>query len=270
MIDPVHQLLDANVRWFLVLAHPGHELRAYHFLERVCPFVAVMTDGSGSNGMSRVEDSRAVIERVGGRPAPVFGVMSDREAYAALMAADARPFLPLLTTIADSLARARVQVVVIDAAEGYNPVHDVCHWIGRSAVAIARRLGVDIELFELDLVSCPDGTGEGVRLVLDDEAFRRKLDAVASCDLLKSEAEAAFRHYGRDAFRVEFLRRVTAEARPPAASWIPFYEQVGEARVREGRYGSVLRYQAHVKPVIDRLMTLSPVSHADDFYTLHE
>ena len=149
-------------------------------------------------------------------------------------------------------------------------MHDVCHWIGRSAVAIARRLGAEIELFELDLVSRPDGTGEGVRLVLDDEAFRRKLEAVASCDALKSEAEAAFAHYGRDAFRVEFLRRVSENAPPPAASWIPYYEQVGEARVREGRYGSVLRYQAHVKPVIDRLMTLSPVSHADDLYTLHE
>lgn len=270
MNDPVYHLLDANVRWFLVLAHPGHELRAYHFLERVCPFVAVMTDGSGSNGTPRVDDSRAVIERVGGRAAPVFGCMSDRDAYAALMAADARPFLPLLTTIADSLARARVQVVVIDAAEGYNPVHDVCHWIGRSAVAIARRLGAEIELFELDLVSHPDGAGEGVRLVLDNEAFRRKLEAVASCDALRSEAEAAFGHYGQDAFRVEFLRRVSADALPPAASWIPFYEQVGEKRVKEGRYRSVLRYQSHVKPVIDQLMTLSPVSHADDLYTLQE
>jgi hypothetical protein len=270
MSDPVYQLLDANARWFLVLAHPGHELRAYHFLERVCPSVAVLTDGSGSNGTPRLDDSRAVIERAGGRPAPVFGFMSDRDAYAALMAADARPFLPLLTTIAESLARARVQAVVIDAAEGYNPVHDVCHWIGRSAVAIARRLGAEIELFELDLVSRPDGTGEGIRLVLDDEAFRRKLEAVSRCDALKSEAEAAFEHYGRDAFRVEFLRRLSADALPPAASWIPFYEQVGEARVREGRYSSVLRYQAHVKPVIEWLMTLAPESHADDLCTLHE
>jgi hypothetical protein len=270
MNDPACQLLDANVGWFFVLAHPGHELRAHHFLERVGPFVAVMTDGSGSNGTPRVDDSRAVLERVGGRPAPVFGFMSDREAYAALMAADARPFLPLLTTIADSLARACVRAVVVDAAEGYNPVHDVCHWIGRSAVAIARHLGAQIELFELDLVSRPDATGEGVRLVLDDEAFRRKLETVASYDALKAEAEAAFAHYGQDAFRVEFLRRVCEDAAPPAASWIPFYEQVGEARVREGRYGSVLRYEAHVKPVIERLMTLSPVSDADVLYTLHE
>ena len=121
MRDPAYSLLDANVEWFLVLAHPGHELRAYHFLERVRPSVAVMTDGSGADGTSRVDDSRALLERVGGRPSPVFGFMSDREAYAALMAADPRPFLPLLTTIADVLVRARVRVVVIDAAEGYNP-----------------------------------------------------------------------------------------------------------------------------------------------------
>ena len=270
MSDPAYSLLDANVEWFLVLAHPGHELRAYHFLERVCPFVAVMTDGSGANGTPRVDDSRAVLARVGGRPAPVFGFMSDRDAYAALMAADARPFLPLLTTIADWLTRARVRVVVIDAAEGYNPVHDICHWIGRSAVGLARDQGAEIELFELDLVAPPEGTGEGVRLVLDDEAFQRKLEAVASYDTLKAEAEAAFARYGQDAFRLEFLRRVSDNALPPAASWTPFYEQVGEARVREGRYGSVLRYQAHVKPVIERLMTRSLVSDADELYPLHE
>jgi hypothetical protein len=270
MSDPVSPLLDPKVGWLFILAHPGHELRAYHLLERVRPFVAVMTDGSGSTGASRVAGSRALLERVGGRPAPVFGFMSDRDAYAALMAADARPFLPLLTTIADMLARDPVRAVVIDAAEGYNPVHDVCHWIGRSAVAVARHLGAEIELFELDLVSRPDGAGDGVRLVLDDQAFARKLEAVAIYDTLKSEADAAFAHYGRDAFRVEFLRRLSEEAPPPEASWIPYYEQVGEARVREGRYGSVLRYEAHVRPVIECLLTASPVSHADDVCTLHE
>ncbi len=270
MSDSVFQWRHANASWFFVLAHPGHELRAYHFLERVSPTVAVMTDGSGSIGTPRLDESRAVIERAGGRLTPLFGVMSDRDAYAALMAADARPFVPLLTTIADSLTRARARAVVIDAAEGYNPVHDVCHWIGRSAVAIARRLGAEVELFELDLVSRPDATGDGIRLTLDDEAFRRKLEAVASCDALRSEVEAAFEHYGRDAFRVEFLRRLSGDAQPPAASWVPFYEQVGESRVREGRYGSVLRYKTHVRPVIERLMALSPDSHAADLYTLHE
>jgi hypothetical protein len=270
MSDIVSTLLDAKVGWLLVLAHPGHELRAYHILESVRPLVAVMTDGSGSTGTPRVDESRALIGRAGGRPAPMFGAMSDRDAYAALMAVDERPFLPLVTTIVDMLAQMRLRAVVIDAAEGYNPVHDVCHWIGRSAVAIARQFGAEIELFELDLVSHPDGDGDGIRLVLDDEAFARKLEAVARYGTLASEAEAAFAHYGRDAFRVEFLRRVSAHAPPPAASWIPFYEQVGEVRVREGRYGSVLRYEAHVKPVIERLLTQSPVSHADDLHTLHE
>ena len=105
--------------------------------------------------------------------------------------------------------------------------------------------------------------------MLDDEAFRRKLEAVASYDTLKAEAEAAFARYGRDAFRTEFLRRVY-DAMPPAASWRPFYEQVGEERVWEGRYGSVLRYRAHVRPVIERLMTRSLVSDADELYPLHE
>ena len=157
MSDPGCQLLDANVRWFRILVHPGHELRAYHFLERVCPFVAVMTDGSGSNGTPRVDDS----------------------------------------------------------------------------------------------------------------AFRRKLEAVASCDALKADAEAASRTTDKMPSGWSSCVACPRTRRP---LWHPGFRSTNrcEARVQEGRYGSVLRYQAHVKPVIDRLMMLSPVSHADDLYTLHE
>ena len=43
----------------------------------------------------------------------------------------------------------------------------------------------------------------------------------------------AFDRYGQDAFRIEFLRRVI-DGPAPLPSWIPYYEEVGEARVRAG------------------------------------
>jgi hypothetical protein len=43
--------------------------------------------------------------------------------------------------------------------------------------------------------------------------------------------------------------------RPPReASWKPYYEEVGEERVKSGRYPSVLRYGAHVRPMIEVLI----------------
>jgi hypothetical protein len=256
--------------WILVFAHPGHELRAYHLMERVRPIVAVLTDGSGSTTTSRVGDSRALVARGGARNGRMFGTLTDREAYAALMAVDAGPFLTQVDALADTLLAQDVRAVVVDAAEGYNPVHDVCHWIGRAATIRARQSGARIALFELDLIAHPDPPGDGVRLRLDDPAFARKLDAISRYEALRAEADAAFERYGRDAFRVEFLRRVVADGvRPP--TWVPHYEEVGDARVREGRYASVLRYGSHVRPVIERLLESARRSHyATDLGTLHK
>ncbi|HUE39393.1 MAG TPA: hypothetical protein VMR29_07805 [Candidatus Binatia bacterium] len=37
-----------------VVAHPGHELRVHHWMERVRPVVCVLTNGSGASGCSRI------------------------------------------------------------------------------------------------------------------------------------------------------------------------------------------------------------------------
>jgi len=271
VVSPSNQQLLTDLQtWLLFLAHPGHELRAYHLMERVRPSVAVLTDGSGSTTTSRIADSRALIARTGARAAATFGALTDREAYAALMSADARPFLTHVARLADTIVAHQVRAVVVDAAEGYNPVHDICHWMGRAATERARARGAEVALFELDLIAHPDSPGDGVRLHLDDAAFQRKLAAIGRYDALRAEADAAFAHYGRDAFRVEFLRDAVI-GWPEPANCVPYYEQVGDARVREGRYTSVLRYGAHVRPVIEQLLeSAHSAGHATDLGALHQ
>jgi hypothetical protein len=270
MSEEHESLLNDAGSWTFVFAHPGHELRAHHLMERVQPDVFVLTDGSGSTAASRLDDSRALIARTGARSTATFGPLTDRAAYAALLAAEAEPFLQQVDALSDAFLSKGDRVVVVDAAEGYNPVHDVCHWIGLAATLKARAHGADITLFELDLVAHPDPPGEGVRIRLDDAAFDRKLAAIARYEPIQGEAAAAFERYGRDAFRVEFLRRVTSEhVRPPA--WVPYYEEVGDARVREGRYASALRYRSHVRPVVERLVECArPAHYATDLGTLHQ
>ena len=270
MPDHASDLLNPRTPWILVFAHPGHELRAHHVMEMVCPAVFVLTDGSGSSDEPRLDDSLALLAQSGARPAATFGALTDRAAYAALMAADARPFVAIVDVLADTLITESVQAVLIDAAEGYNPVHDVCHWIGRAATTRARAFGARIDLFEVDLVSHPDSSGDGLRVVLDDQAFARKLDAISRYDAIKGEADAAFERYGQDAFRVEFLRHVLDGPAPPP-SWVPYYEKVGEERVRAGTYTSVLRYGSHVKPVIDTILESARAARdATDLRPLHE
>jgi hypothetical protein len=124
-------------------------------------------------------------------------------------------------------------------------------------------------LFEVDLVGHPDGQGTGIRLRLDDDAFDRKLGAVRRYGVLASEAQSAFDLHGVEAFRTEFLRRSGVTVLSPA-DHVPCYERVGEERVQQGRYGSVLRFGEHVRPVLAALQAVRTArSHAltvDPFY----
>ena len=240
--------------WAFVLGHPGHELRVFHLAERVRPVVSVLTDGSGSTGHARLTETTALLESAGARRGPVYGPFSDATAYGHLMRGESAPFAALADALARHFVDAEISAVLVDAAEGYNPMHDICHWVGREAAASAARNGRAIRVFEVDLVGTPDGSGGGLRLELDDAAFERKLAAVNRYGALAGEAASAIAEHGLAAFRTEFVRDV-APAELPDASWVPHYERVGEERVRQGRYTSVLRYSSHVRPVLAALRT---------------
>jgi hypothetical protein len=251
-------------KWALVVAHPGHELRAFHFLERTRPLVSVLTDGSGSHGVSRLEDTTCLLDEAGATRNVVYGCFTDPEAYAHLMARDGTPFIEAAHRLSNSFEDHGITAVLTDAAEGYNPVHDLCRGIAEAGVKL-RGPRAPL-LFELDLVGHPDGSGRGIRLTLDDCAFARKLEAVSRYAALTAEATAAFDMHGTEAFRTEFLRRTTAGVLPPAEH-IPYYERVGDERVRQGRYRSVLRYGEHVRPVLAALLAVG--ADAPSVSTLH-
>jgi hypothetical protein len=237
-------------RWALVMAHPGHELRAFHFVECTKPLVAVLTDGSGSHGVSRISETAQLLAELGATAAPVFGICSDRQAYSRLMAVDENAFIEIALALSVSFREHGISAVATDSAEEYNPVHDVCRVVAETA---ARWCGLAQKLFEVDLIRDPRGAGEGIRLQLDDQAFARKLEAVRSYQALAAEAAAAFETYGTGAFRTEFLRQASETILQPPLR-VPYYERVGDERVREGRYRTVLRYGEHVRPVLAALL----------------
>jgi hypothetical protein len=253
-MHPSGKVTDLNShKWALVVAHPGHELRAFHFVERSRPLVSVLTDGAGAQGTSRLADTTSLLKRVGASCGPVYGRFTDPEAYACLMAGDATPFVDAARQFSQSLDDHGITAVLTDAAEGYNPVHDVCRGIAEAGVRL--RGDRAPSLFEVDLVGPPDSNGTGIRLNLDDAAFARKLDAVDRYPALSAEAASAFERHGSEAFRTEFLRRAVIGTLP-STDHVPYYERVGDERVQQGRYRSVLRYGAHVRPVLATLLSL--------------
>ena len=248
----------------LVVAHPGHELRVHGWLERARPRVLVLTDGSGHTGRSRLDSTERILAGAGARPGPIFGELTDREVYEALLSHDVGRFTDLARRVAAELAGSDTGDVLCDAAQGYNPVHDVCRFVvGAAAMLAAAGRPAAPAVYDFPLVGPPvdagfdAATADGVWLRLTDEEFAHKLAATKSYARLDADVAAALREFGEDAFRVEFLRRVEPR-RPVSTLEPPYYETYGEQQVRSGHYANVLRYREHVRPVEEALRALAP------------
>jgi hypothetical protein len=251
------EVLEPGARAALVVAHPGHELRLHGWLARVRPRVHVLTDGSGSHDAPRLASTAGLLAAVGA-PAGLFGALSDRALYAALLDHDHDVFARLAWQIADALVADAVDHVVGDAAEGYNPAHDACRLVVDCAVALARR---PITRWDFALVSAPDepvGPGEVARLALSEESLARKIAVAESYADLVGEIDHARRTFGVSAFARECLRRLAGlEAWTPAAGVRPFYEIFGEYQVAAGTYARVIRHREHMVPLAEALAALA-------------
>ncbi len=242
----------------LVVAHPGHELRVYGWVEQVRPIVYVLTDGSG-RGAPRLKSTSRLLTTAGARPGSIYGRFSDQEIYTALLGGEVERFVALAAELAEALREMGVRTVAGDALEGFNPSHDLCRLLIDAAAARLAREGRPLVNLQFPLEDHPAAEAPGgaverdpldrLALYLDDEAFERKLAAARTYPEMADEVEAALARFGPDAFRHEHLT--------PAASWsvatlyeeTPFFERHGEQRVAEGHYRDVLRGREHLVPV---------------------
>jgi hypothetical protein len=235
----------------LVVAHPGHELRLHHWLELARPVVFVLTDGSGS-GQARIDSTIRIIAATGARAGAVMGEFTDREIYRLMLRGEVEPIVATTLKLAGELAERGIRTVVTDAFEWYNPTHDLCAVVTSLAAERAALLsGRSIALCEYAVTEVPrDG---GFLFELDHEALGRKLAAAHSCDALAREIESLIVKIGLDALRREVLHPLKAalESMRPASK--PFYETHGETRVASGQYDSVIRWDTHLRPFVERL-----------------
>lgn len=248
-----------EARAALVVAHPGHELRVHGWLETARPRVFILTDGSGREGLSRLQSTTNVLTGAGSRPGSVYGRFSDLGLYEALLRHDHRMFTELAHELAGEFVRERIEYVAGDAVEGYNTAHEVCHLVLCAAVEMASRArGASVGKYDFLLKGRPDECPEPLReraiwLRLDDEAVGRKLRAAENYPELAAEVEAAIKENGAGAFRVECLRPVEGGRMERFASEQPFYERHGEKQVAAGHYGQVVRYREHILPLAEAL-----------------
>ncbi len=236
----------------LVVAHPGHELRVLHWVEISRPVCFVLSDGSGSGGTPRLAETTRILEQVGCLRGSIYGRFSDPQAYDIMMR-EPKVAVALANDLAEQLKRLSIERIVGDAAEGYNPVHDLCRVVINAACWLADLVG-PAQNYEFDLTGPPLGRPGDIGLRLDDAAMARKIAKAKAYQGLGHEVEDALRKHGQEAFRFEYLRSVGP--RPPLHTPFatsPYYEVHGESRVTQGIYQTVLRYQEHFLPVVAAL-----------------
>ena len=229
----------------LVVAHPGHELRLFHWLELDHPTVFVLTDGSGRSGKPRIDSTRAVLAATGCAEGSVMGRFTDADVYRVIMERDVRGIAEVTRELRDALAGFRT--VVFDAMELYNPTHDLCHVMARLAAPSSA------EQYTYAVVEPP---GEGITLTLDDDAFARKMTMAHRYADLATDIDELTSRIGVDALRREvFFLPAQPEERKP------YYETRGEEQVRAGKYATVLRFREHFLPFVE---TLAPAQHPEN------
>ncbi|MFL6259619.1 MAG: hypothetical protein ACJ76Y_07910 [Thermoanaerobaculia bacterium] len=250
---------DPEARAALVIAHPGHELRVHHWIERTRPVVFVMTDGSGHTGLSRLASTTAVLERAGATPGSIYGRLSDREVYRAILDGDVDLFAGLADELAAALDRAEIGLVAGDAVEGFNPGHDVCRLVINAALLRLAERGRHPASFEFALEGAPDDCppedrADAIRLELDGDALQRKLAAAAGYPEMAYEMERALASHGRASFGVECLRPVRYGLETGGRhTQPPYYESYGEKQVAAGIYREVIRFRDHMAPLAEAL-----------------
>lgn len=244
--------LNDQGRAALFVGHPGHELRVHAWLQRRRPLVFVLTDGSGSTGASRLASTTALLSAAGARPATVYGRFSDRETYQALLAGRHERLWGIAEEVADGLVAAEIDCLAADAAEGFNPTHDVCRLLADAAVELARRrAGLPLASFEFALDGHPRTGSGGTALRLTPDEVAAKFVAARGYSELSGEVESALARYGAAAFEAEVLYPRDRQAAPiPGELAAPAYERWGKLRVQSGRYDQVLRYREHVAPLV--------------------
>ena len=161
-----------------------------------------------------------------------------------------------------------IEVVVGDAAEGYNPTHDLCRAIFEEAVRQASAVR-QIETFAIDLTGPPGPPADGgaaLEVVLDADALAAKLRVGQSYaesvgGTLLREIEQILATHGSKPFGLESQRAHypwAPDADESSSDQPPFYELCGKQRVASGDYQQVIRLSVHVAPVLRALRAMSP------------
>ncbi|MGH7197344.1 MAG: hypothetical protein ACREH5_01195 [Candidatus Omnitrophota bacterium] len=236
-------------------------MQIYGWYEAAKPTVYVLTDSSGREEKPKIGPLAEWLKKNGGRPGPLFGRFTDKNVYDAILENNLDFFEAIIGEIKRELGDQKFEYVVGDSAEGYNPVHDVTRlMIGAAVEMLEREKGLRVANYDYALVRpsyfCPDDLRtRSTRLDLDERQFARKETALKIC--YPEVLEEIHWQKTADSYRVEYIRPCPNRSGFDGLPQVPpFYEKLGEKKVREGIYKRAIRYEEHLAPLAKEIWKL--------------
>jgi hypothetical protein len=183
----------------------------------------------------------------------VFGAAPDRAWYADLLQGRPERFFAVLDLL-ESECRARgVVTIMSDPIEHYNPMHDLTNAVGH---ALAARLSTKRQ--PIATLTYPIERPEALPI-----QGRRPLPLSPAASRRKGAAIQAYAPLADEYPRYRELATADHEIialDDPGFAWperldeTPYYENFGRARLRERRYGQLITYAYHVRPMAQAIL----------------
>lgn len=251
-------LTDQGATTAFVVAHPGHELRLATWIARTRPLVFILAKGArDGRSETRIQASRLLVEALGATPSNLFGLAFDSEIYGWIMDRDVKVFSALADDLREAFVARRVERVVTDAWQNYNPV-DLTHALARVAAAeVSALTGRPVEVMDYPVVMgrlahAPLGS-EHSHIEQSSQDLTAKAKLVDDYPDIAADVRALDQAVGREVACREALHHpLDLETLRGALDEAPWYERHGEERVRAGIYFDVLRWR-HMAPIVAML-----------------
>lgn len=244
----------------LILGHPGHELRVFHWVETVKPRVYLLTKGARRNGHYRIQSTTDLLEKYHVPRGSLYGPWGSQEIYGLILDKRYDVFCSMVDELVSDLKDLPVEFLAGDATEGYCTTHDICRlMIGAVGAILRRGYGKDFPIYAFPLMGRPDAcpgiqSAPVIRLPLDDQAWKRKYDAAKQYSELAGEVDNAINSVGEAAFHAECLWETTVDDGydgPPESP--PYYETYARKQIDNGRYEEIILYEKHIRPLAEAL-----------------
>ena len=247
----------------VIIGHPGHELRIYKFIKTYTPDVYILTDGSGANNKSRINNSIKFLESLGANYIAELNPIPDKSIYNFILKNDFSEINSIKNILKKNVFEKKYNLILGDALEGFNPTHDLCRYLINSIVKDVVNIDSNFSIlnYSFDLDAAPnkqiDLKENVITLNLMAEELDEKINAGLTYPELQYEVEKALQLFGGKAFNVERFKKV--EDYNIISNWnhsIPQYEIYGKSRVLNGSYKEVIEYEKHMKPIAKLLLNL--------------